>query len=150
MHRNIHTPNTWDVTCLCNLGNLFWSRIHLIKAPKLWTSSIKYIYAKIFLFFQWGSYTHWGVGYATLIFTLSFFIQSYLTFCDPWTIGLQAPLSAGFSRQEYWSGLPCPHLADFPNPGFEPRSPALQVDSLPSDPQGKPWYEISHLSTWVC
>ena len=44
----------------------------------------------------------------------------------------------GFSRQEYWSGLPCPPPGDLPNPGVEPRSPALQVDSLPSEPPGKP------------
>ena len=44
----------------------------------------------------------------------------------------------GFSRQEYWSGLPCPFLEDLPHPGTEPRSPTLQVDSLPSEPPGKP------------
>ena len=44
----------------------------------------------------------------------------------------------GFSRQEYWSGLPCPLPADLPNPGIEPRSPTLQVDSLPSEPPGMP------------
>ena len=44
----------------------------------------------------------------------------------------------GFSRRECWSGLPCPPLGDLPNPGIEPRSPALQADSLPSEPQGKP------------
>ena len=43
----------------------------------------------------------------------------------------------GFSRQEYWSGLPCPP-GDHSNPGIEPRSPALQADSLPSEPPGKP------------
>jgi len=43
----------------------------------------------------------------------------------------------GFSRQEYWSGLPCPPPGDLPNPGIEPRSPALQVDSLQSEPPGK-------------
>ena len=43
-----------------------------------------------------------------------------------------------FSRQEYWSRLPCPLPGDLPNPGVEPRSPALQVDSLPSEPPGKP------------
>ena len=42
----------------------------------------------------------------------------------------------GFSRQEYWSGLPCSPPGDFPNPGVEPRSPVLQVDSLPSKPPG--------------
>ena len=48
----------------------------------------------------------------------------------PWTIACQAPLSMGFSRQDYWSGLPCPFPGDLPNPGVEPRSPALQGDCL--------------------
>ena len=43
----------------------------------------------------------------------------------------------GFSRQEYWSGWPCPSPGDLPNPGIEPRSPTLQADSLPAEPQGK-------------
>ena len=55
-----------------------------------------------------------------------------------WTVGHQAPLSMGFSRQEYWSGLPCPPPGDLPNSGIEPRSPTLQADSLPSEPLGKP------------
>ena len=55
----------------------------------------------------------------------------------PWTVACQAPLSMGFSRQEYWSGLPCPSPGDLPNPGIKPRSSALQVDSLPSEPPGK-------------
>ena len=46
----------------------------------------------------------------------------------------------GFSRQEYWSGLPCPPPGDLPNPGIEPRSPALHVDSLPSEPPGRQVY----------
>ena len=44
----------------------------------------------------------------------------------------------GFSRQEYWSGLPLPSPGDLPNPGIKPRSPTLQVDSLPAELQGKP------------
>ena len=44
----------------------------------------------------------------------------------------------GFSRQEYWSGLPFPSPGDFPDPGIEPRSPALRADTLPSEPPGKP------------
>ena len=50
----------------------------------------------------------------------------------------QAPLSMGFSRQEYWSGLPVPSLGDLPSPGIKQGSPGLQVDSLLSHPPGKP------------
>ena len=53
-------------------------------------------------------------------------------------IAHQAPLSMGFSRQEYWSGLPFPSPGDLPNPGIKPGSPALQADSLLSEPSGKP------------
>ena len=59
-------------------------------------------------------------------------------FVTLWTIAHQAPLSMGFSRQEYWTGLSCPPQGDLPNPGIEPRSPLLQEDSLPSEPPGKP------------
>ena len=55
----------------------------------------------------------------------------------PWTVAYQTPPSMGFSRQEYWSGLPFPPPGDLPNPGIEPRSLALQVDALLSDPPGK-------------
>ena len=56
--------------------------------------------------------------------------------CDPWTVAHQSPLSMGFTRQEYWSGLPCLPPGGLPNPGKEPRSPKLQADSLPSWPPG--------------
>ena len=59
-------------------------------------------------------------------------------FATPWTVARQAPLSMGFSKQEYWSGLPFPSPGDLPNPGIEPRSPALQADALSSEPPGKP------------
>ena len=59
-------------------------------------------------------------------------------FATPWTIAYQAPPSMGFSRQECWSGLPFPSPGDLPNPGIEPRSPALQEDTLLSEPPGKP------------
>ena len=55
-------------------------------------------------------------------------LQSCPTFCDLWSIAHQVPLSVGLSRQEYWSGLPCPPPEDLPNPGTEPaslKSPAL-------------------------
>ena len=59
-------------------------------------------------------------------------------FVTPWTVACQTPLSMRFSRQEYWDGLPFPTLRDLPDPGMEPRSPALQADALPSEPPGKP------------
>ena len=55
-------------------------------------------------------------------------------FETPWTVAHQAPLSMGFSRQEYWSGLPLPSSGDLPNPRIKPGSPALQADALPSEP----------------
>ena len=58
-------------------------------------------------------------------------------FVTPWTVAHQAPLSMEFSQQEYWSGLPCPSPGHLPNLGIKPRSPALQADSLPSEPSGK-------------
>ena len=58
-------------------------------------------------------------------------------FATPWTVAYQAPPSVGFSRQEYWSGLPLPSPGDLPHPGIEPRSLALQADALPSEPPGK-------------
>ena len=56
-----------------------------------------------------------------------------LTLETLWTVACQSPLSMGFSRQEYWSGLPFPSPGDLPNPGIEPWSPALQADSLPTE-----------------
>ena len=60
------------------------------------------------------------------------------TLATPWTVAYQAPLSVGFSRQEYWSGLPFPSPGDLPNPGIELGSPTLQTDSLLSEPPGQP------------
>ena len=56
----------------------------------------------------------------------------------PWTVAYQASPSMGFSRQEYWSGLPFPSPGDLPDLGIEPGSPALEADALPSEPPGKP------------
>ena len=59
-------------------------------------------------------------------------------FCaTPWTVAHQTPLSMEFSRQEYRSGVPLPSPGDLTNPGIEPRSPALQADSLLSESPGK-------------
>ena len=68
--------------------------------------------------------------------------QGVRLFATPWTVAHQAPLSMGFSGQEYWSGLPCPPPGDLPNPGIDPRSPTLQEESLPAELPGKPIYKL--------
>ena len=75
--------------------------------------------------------------YCYFIHMLSHFSSVRLG-ATPWTVAYQAPLSMGFSRQECWSGLPFPSPGGLPDPGIEPRSPALQADVLPSEPPGKP------------
>ena len=65
-------------------------------------------------------------------------VQSYLTLCDPMVCRSPGFLSMEFSRQEYWNGQPFPSPGDLPHPGMEPSSPALQADSLLSEPPGKP------------
>ena len=59
-------------------------------------------------------------------------------FVISWTVACKAHKSVKFSGQEHWSGLPFPSPGDLPDPGIEPGSPALQADSLPSEPPGKP------------
>ena len=68
-----------------------------------------------------------------------------LTLVAPSTIAHQAPLSMGFPRQEYWSGLPFPSPEDLPDPGIEPGFPTLQADSLLLSHQGSPGGRISKL-----
>ena len=66
--------------------------------------------------------------------------QSHLTFCDPMACSLPRLLCPwGFSRQEYWSWLPCPPSGDLPDPGIERGFSALKADSLPSELPGKPF-----------
>ena len=60
-------------------------------------------------------------------------VYSCPTLVTLWTVACQAPLSMGFSRQEYWNGLPFPSPQDLPNPGIESGSPALHTDSLPTE-----------------
>ena len=69
--------------------------------------------------------------------------QLCLTLWPPWTVAHQAPLSMEFSSQEYWSEWPFPSPRDLPDPGNEPGSPALQPDSLLSEPPGKPTEMLS-------
>ena len=80
----------------------------------------------------------WNVGFGRMGQHQVWVCGGLVTSCvrlsaTPWTVACQAPLSMEFSRQEYWSGLPFPSPRDLPDPGIEPRSPALQVDSLPTE-----------------
>ena len=74
-------------------------------------------------------------------------------FVTPWTGVCQAPLSMGFSKQEYWSGLPFPYPGDLPDPGIDPRSPTFQAHSLPSEPLGnfsESESEVTQLCPTLC
>ena len=65
-------------------------------------------------------------------------ISHVCLFAAPWTAACQVPLSTGFSRQVYWSGLPCPPAGDLPNPGIKPVSAALKGRLFATEPPGKP------------
>ena len=79
--------------------------------------------------------------YALMKWRIKYYSLSHVwLFVTPWTVAHQAPLSMGFSRQEYWSGLPFPSPGYLPNPGIKPRFPALQANSLLSELSGKPWW----------
>ena len=65
-------------------------------------------------------------------------------FVAQWTEAHQAPLSMGFPRREYWSGLPFPSQGDLPDPEIKPKSPALAGRFFPTDPPGKPLYVHTH------
>ena len=73
--------------------------------------------------------------YMLLLLSCFSHVQLFVT---QWTVAHQAPMSMGFSRQEYWSGLPFPSPGDRPDPGIEPGSPILQADTSTSEPPGKP------------
>ena len=79
-----------------------------------------------------------------ICFLCVLFNQSCPILCDPIDCSLpgSSPLFMGFSKQEYWSGLPFSSPGDLPDPGIEPESPALQADSLPFEPPGKPMFSI--------
>ena len=81
--------------------------------------------------------------YYTYIHTSLIRVQLFVI---PWTVAHHAPLSMEFSRQEYWSGLPFPSPECLSNPGIEPSSPALQVDSLLSEPPGMYIFTVIYFS----
>ena len=102
-------------------------------------TAYQHIFSLLCLFLQISQWcTHWVISAHGYICYASSLSHVWLS-VTPWTIACQAPLSMGLSRQEYWSGLPCPPPGDLPNPETEPRSPSLQVNSLPSESPGKLW-----------
>ena len=72
------------------------------------------------------------------VFVCDHLLSCVHLFVTPWTVACQAPLSMGFTRQDYWSGLPCPPPEDHPDPGIKPVSPALAGAFLPLASPGKP------------
>ena len=74
----------------------------------------------------------------TTMYVCTYLLSCVRLLATPWIIACQAPPSMRFSRQEYCPGQPFPSSGLLPNSGFESRSPALQADSLPSEPPGKP------------
>ena len=79
-----------------------------------------------------------GCGWHVIVGVKVLVPHSCLNLATQRTVAHQGPLSMEFSRQEYWSGLSFPSPGDLPDPRIEPQSPALKVDSLPSEPPGKP------------
>ena len=80
------------------------------------------------------NFCSWGVSGGVKVKSLS----RVRLFVTPWTVAYQASPSMGFSRQEYWSGLPFPSPGRLPDTGIKPGSPALEADALTSEPPGKP------------
>ena len=95
--------------------------------------------SRLFRTFCFPNPTVWKWQWCWKLKSLSY-VQLFVT---TWTVACQAPLCMEFSRQEYWCRLPYPPPGDLPNPGIEPTPPALQADSLPCEPPGKP------KKTWV-
>ena len=101
---------------------------------------------------QWLTLFYWAPKSLRMVMTAAMklkvacsFKEKLWLFATPWTAAHQAPPSMGFSRQEYWSGLPFPSPGDLPDPGIEPGSPAFQADTLTSEPPGKPMTNLDNI-----
>ena len=89
-------------------------------------------------FFFWPHHAEWGILVPCMCVRLLSCFSPVWLFVTPWTVACKASLSMGFPRQESWSGLPRPPPGDLPDQGVKPKSSALQVVSLPTEPPGKP------------
>ena len=103
--------------------------------PKKWEETLRMCLGSISVIpWQLSDDVIWGVSSVKVNVLVTVVSDSAI----PWTVAHQPPLSMEFSRQEYWSRLPFRSPGNLPDPGIEPRSPALRADSLPSEPPGKP------------
>ena len=139
------SPCSCDYMCV-------YQEIHPVKVPPLNYCDVSRLPAH-----SRYSCQHPGICYLSHVPTcvLSHFSHVWL-FMTPWTVARQGPPSMGFSRQEYWSGLPCPSLGDLPNPGIEPtslKSPALAGEFFTSEPSWKPiyiyMYTFMYITVWA-
>ena len=121
----------------------FYARQSDQRKLKMQEKGIKCYLWLSFLWKHQNSSLPWGL---CVYYTCQSFSRVQL-FASPRTVARQASLSMEFSRQKYWSELPFPSPGDLPNPGIKPRSPALQADSLPSEPPRKPEQVIKSLQT---
>ena len=121
--------NPLQYSCLENAMDRGAWRVTVHRVAKIWTGLKE---------FSTHAQLIYNVVFVSSVQQSDSVAQSCPTLTSPWTEACQAPLSMRFSRQEYWSGLPFPSPGHPPNPGMEPCSPALQVDSLPTELPGKP------------
>ena len=134
-----HFPQTWFTTVICQLLYEAFtegpSPRERLPSPIFWPREFQELYS------PWGPKELDTTEWVTFIHFCKRKVKSLSCvrlFGIPCTVVYQASLSMGFSRQEYWSGLPFPSPGDLPDPGIEPSSPALQADALTSEPPGKP------------
>ena len=150
--RRSSQPKDW--TCVfCIAGKFFMA--DPLRTPTLWHSqaSLDSHYSILFRTL-WVPLERFWIEtnkkvnmYICYLFTS--LLSDFVTLCSA---ASQAPLSLGFSRQQYWTGLPCPHPGDLPNPGIEPGSPASQKDSLPTESPGNPMCvcTYAHICMYTC
>ena len=117
--------------------NIFSSSVfELVEHRKHSNTILKYK-----ILYSYENLTHLSLSLSSL--SLSLAAKLFLTLTTPWIVARQAPLSMGFSRQEYWSGLPFPSPGDLSDPGIEPRFPPLQADSLPTKREAPTYYILN-------
>ena len=159
------TPKAFD----CVDHNKLWKIIYKMEIPNHLTCLLRNLYAgqeatvrtrhRTMDWFQIGKGECQGCKLSPCLFNLHAewkkvkvkvkLLSHARLFATPWTVAHQAPLSIGFSRQEFWSGLPFPSPGDLPHPETESVSPAWQADSLPLSHQGSRVCRLHHAKRWA-